>query len=686
MFPLRRAKRASRPKRPPEQRRGRLVRLLFVALVLAATWAVGYLLPIPVASALAKVGFWLGVVGLAAGLGWSLYQRLLWHVGGRLAFSYLLIGLVPIPLALVLVLIVAYGLTGFYLGRVFHETVSEIQTELALAAAADGAVGSVEPLTLARYRDGRRVEGDPLAPERWPAWLATGAPAAPEEGVAPEPEGRSLPWVVLPDGTLTLAAAVPSGPAGSGVLALYTGDAEDLVRERSRIWIQVGEIGRGHEVRVRGLEVRVGESELEETTVDEEELEAERERARQRFFDRGSEGDGWVERPFFTWIAIAARPVRLATGEPLADEMGVFLQATPRTVARSLFAPGAELVQGFWVALLGVSFLLLGIYAVAELVAVALIVGISRAVSRLYGATRRVASGDFSVRIPVRRTDQVGAVQRSFNSMAENLQDLVATAAQKELLEKELEIARQVQQSLIPKDLPGGEAVEFSTLFEPSAAIGGDYFDVLRLSDEALAVVVADVSGHGLPTGLRMAMVKAALGVLVTDIGEATEILRRLDGTVRSGYGTGGGRFFVTAVFARIDLQRGELELTNAGHPPTYVVRDGTVEEILLPGSPLGGLGTDYGQRTVPLRDGDVVVWLSDGLIEATDGHDEPFGYEGVERALAGPADSAALVRDRLLAAVGVHTGGRPALDDRTLVVMRYSAGAGANAPDEGHP
>ncbi|MFP3942105.1 MAG: PP2C family protein-serine/threonine phosphatase, partial [Thermoanaerobaculia bacterium] len=553
----------------------------------------------------------------------------------------------------------------------------------ALAAATGGAGGAGEPVALARYRGGRRVEGGAPAPERWPAWLATEAPAAPEEDETPETEGRSLPWVVLPDGTLTLAAAVPSGGAGSGVLAVYTGDAEDLVRERSRIWIQAGEIGRSHAVRVRGLEVRVEGTEPAEGAVDEEELAAERERARERFFDRDARGDDWTERPLFTWVALAARPVELTTGNPLAEEMGVFLQATPRTVARSLFAPGAELVRGFWVALLAVSFLLLGIYAVAELVAGAMIVGISRAVSRLYGATRRVASGDFSVRIPVRRTDQVGAVQRSFNAMAENLQDLVATAAQKELLEKELQIARQVQQSLIPKDLPGGETVEFSTLFEPSAAIGGDYFDVLRLSDEALAVVVADVSGHGLPTGLRMAMVKAALGVLVTETGEADEILRRLDATVRSGYATGDQRrFFVTAVFARVDFHRGVLELTNAGHPPTYVVRDGTVEEILLPGSPLGGLGTDYGQRTVELRDGDVVVWLSDGLIEAADGHDEPFGYEGIERALAGPADSAAQVRDRLLAAVAAHTGGRPAMDDRTLVVMRYTAGHPAGGKD----
>jgi sigma-B regulation protein RsbU (phosphoserine phosphatase) len=230
-----------------------------------------------------------------------------------------------------------------------------------------------------------------------------------------------------------------------------------------------------------------------------------------------------------------------------------------------------------------------------------------------------------------------------------------------------------VQQSLIPTNLPEGEAVEFSTLFEPSAAIGGDYFDVLRLSDQELAVVVADVSGHGLPTGLRMAMVKAALGILVVETHEADEILRRLDGTVRSGDSAGEeARFFVTATFAKVDFREGRVELTNAGHPPTYHLRGGEVEEILLPGSPLGGLGTSYGHATLELESGDAVIWLSDGLIEAADGADEPFGYDQVRATLAGPCESAAQVRDRLLAAVEAHTGGRPARDDRTLVVMRY--------------
>jgi sigma-B regulation protein RsbU (phosphoserine phosphatase) len=268
--------------------------------------------------------------------------------------------------------------------------------------------------------------------------------------------------------------------------------------------------------------------------------------------------------------------------------------------------------------------------------------------------------------------------------MTEHLEQLVSTATQKEILEKELAIARDLQKSLIPIDLPSDEGVEFATLFEPSAAIGGDYFDILRLGEDRLAVIIADVSGHGLPTGLRMAMLKAALTILATQHVEPEDILEHLDAVVRLDRD---GRFFVTATFAVVDFRRGTLDITNAGHPPTYVLSGGSVREVLLPGSPLGGLGHTYGRETVPLRPGDVVVWLSDGFIEARDDDSEPFGYCGVEEALGdvaataadvegGTGPAAAVVRDHLVAAVNRHTRGGSPEDDRTLVVMRYKRAA----------
>jgi phosphoserine phosphatase RsbU/P len=188
---------------------------------------------------------------------------------------------------------------------------------------------------------------------------------------------------------------------------------------------------------------------------------------------------------------------------------------------------------------------------------------------------------------------------------------------------------------------------------------------------------VADVSGHGLSAGLRMAMLKAALVMLVEQRLPAQDVFARLNRLVRDGQGNIGARPLVTATLARFDPRSGALELTNAGHVPTYVLRRTEVEEVMLPSPPLGVLGDRYARADVELEPGDLVVWLSDGLIETADPDGEPFGFDRVHAALGGRG-TAAQVRDRLLAKVADHSRGAPPADDRTLVVLRYLAGAAA--------
>ena len=139
-----------------------------------------------------------------------------------------------------------------------------------------------------------------------------------------------------------------------------------------------------------------------------------------------------------------------------------------------------------------------------------------------------------------------------------------------------------------------------------------------------------------------------------------------------------GERSFVTASLSLFDPATGCFELTNAGHPPAYLVRgDGQVEEILVPGMPLGAtasLAVPPGEARGTLAPGDALVWLSDGLIECVNTAGEQFGYDRVRQHLAGAPTSAEHLRNRLLGAIHRHTGGLPADDDRTLVVMVYRA------------
>lgn len=648
-----------RPARPPRRYRAIVVTAILVAalpLVVLAFLDIPYVTP---ASQVLLAG--IAVLGLLWLL-WKAYRSFLYKVGRRLAFSYFLLGVLPIPLVLVLLTVVAYILAGFYLGQLYRDALEDLNVELRTLARERAAVfaqagrppaptDTVGDVAFAYYRGGRQVGGDPRLPRTWPAWLETGPNAV--HFVEPE------------DGIATLATA--ASREGAGVVALWTGSLDQEISRRGDLWIEMTRPDDPNIVRIemfgRRLPLRRINREKEEAGESE------------KFFKHRSQGEGYWDRPVLWWGDMSG-PVRdLATGRMVLNRLSVTLTSTPRTVQRHLFVSSGEVNSAAWGTLVLVAALLFDVYVVAALMAGFMIVGLSRAVNRLSQATTAVRAGDFGVRIPVKRRDQIGDLQRSFNEMAAHLESSVAAAAQKEILEKELQIARNVQTSLIPSNLPAGEGIEFATLFEPSAAIGGDYFDVLRLTETEIAVVIADVSGHGLSTGLRMAMLKAALLILIEETRDPEEILRRLDSVVRNN----DDRTFVTATLAIVDLARGTLCLTNAGHPPTYLIRGSQVQEILLPGSPLGGLGHSYGKATVPLEPGDLVVWLSDGLIEAADGESEPFGYDRVAETLAAgrAGQTATEVRDRLLSAIGGHVGELPPSDDRTLVVMRYrSSGA----------
>ena len=649
-------------------------RYILLPLAVAAALLLGVaLLHIPFLSTFAALGL-VGVFFLFfAWLVFRAYQGFLWRVGRRLAFSYFLVGALPIPMVLLLLGAGAYLLSGFFLSHLYRDAQRDLQAEVEGAAhgrlealvqsdgapptAATAPTGTPRPgekptIAWADYRNGKRVRGDSRAPAAWPSWLA---PLAPSEPHAAEPR-----FFVLPDGTPTIAAARSRN--GFGAVAFLTESPSRELSVRSDLWVEV------HRPDSPASVVQIGWGERELPVLrDRRSSDPNGARA---FFAARSQRTFW-DRSLLWWAQVSGPVHDLSTGREVAEHLTVGLTGTPRILFNHLFASTDGVDANAWAVLVVLAFLLFDVYAVAAIMAVVMIVGLSRAVNRLYQATTAVRDGDFSFRIPVRRRDQVGELQRSFNEMSANLETLVAASAQKELLEKELLLARDVQKSLIPSDLPSGQGIDFATLFAPSAAIGGDYFDVLRLSETKLAIIIADVSGHGLSTGLRMAMVKAALLILVEETHEPVEIFHRLHTMLRADRSS---RFFVTATLGIIDLQAGTLQLTNAGHPPTYVLRDGHVEEVLLPGSPLGGLGQTYGHDTREILRGDLLVWLSDGLIEAENKAGEPFGYDNIVRALetaAVPGATATSVRDRLLAAIASHVGDVPPADDRTLVVVR---------------
>lgn len=604
-------------------------------------------------------------------------RRFLWRVSRRLAFSYFLFGIVPITLLLFLCLVTAYILSGFFLGHLYHDQMQDLAQELQLAARER--LQSLHhrqlsepqedlPIVFAYYKNGLRVAGSSEAPRKWQDWWPT-------DDLQGDP--GELPLLATDHGGLTLMAAARQGRFG--VVALWDDDLGREIAQRSGIWV---EFVRPEDRQTRTLEINVFLRRYPVKFGREVAASAEIE----AFLKEGVEEPGLLDRPLLMWVEIW-RPLieqGVEGSEDGPDPEGIayaHLTSSIRVIAHHLIPRSAEIDAQALIALAFTTFLLFSMYLVAALLAMVMITGLSRAVNRLTEFTQRVQEGDFSARIKVQRRDQIGALQNSFNTMAANLHTLVDQAAQKEILEKDLFIAQELQHSLLPDTLAAPKTLRFATHFEPCSAIGGDYYDLLRTHDGRLAVVVADVAGHGISAGLRMAMVKSTLQVLCEHEYQPEEMLRQVHRFLRKGLRQG-QRSLVTMTLALIDPENGRLDIFNAGHPPTYLLRSGTVREILLPSLPLGSFGSEiaaqYGCSQLALEPEDVVLWLSDGLVEAVDAQGEAFGYQRVISTLQGIPGGPENARNHLLAAVQKHTDDFPLEDDRTVVVMAYRPSSGA--------
>ena len=605
-------------------------------------------------------------------------RRFLWRVSRRLAFSYFLFGIVPITLLFLLCLVTAYILSGFFIGHLYHDHMQTLAEELQFAAherlqALDhrhtvrGEDGL--PIQFAYYKNGQRFAGADAAPQRWQDWW----PSEKAQGVP-----RILPLLVTPEGQVTLMATARQGRLG--VVALLDQDLGREIADRSGLWVDFV-LPEDRQTPTYEVNVFLRRYPLKFSRGEKASAEL------QAFLAEGVEEPSLIDRPWLVWVEIWQPVIEFRTlnrGDGPDPEAFIYANLTTslRVLGHHLISRSAEIDGLALVALTFMAFLLFAIYVVAALLALVMITGLSRAVNRLTEFTYRVQEGDFNARIKVQRSDQLGALQTSFNTMAENLHSLVGQAAQKEILEKDLSIAKELQHSLLPDTLAAPQTLRFATHFEPCSAIGGDYYDLLATCEGGLAVVIADAAGHGISAGLRMAMVKSALQVLCESEEDPKEVLHQVHRVLKKSVRQG-QRSFVTLTLAVVDPESGALDLYNAGHPPTYLLRGGNVREIVLPSPPPGTFGTGYAHYKVQLEPGDVVLWLSDGLVEAANARGEVFGYDRVLKVLEDIEGGPEQVRDHLLAALHKHTGNFPLEDDRTVVVMGYRGGS---SPDGSSP
>ncbi|HEX5060306.1 MAG TPA: SpoIIE family protein phosphatase [Kofleriaceae bacterium] len=254
-------------------------------------------------------------------------------------------------------------------------------------------------------------------------------------------------------------------------------------------------------------------------------------------------------------------------------------------------------------------------------------------------------------------------------------------AAQRALLSRQVELAATVQAQLLPTKGPHvhGDITVVGTWL-PASRCAGDFWGVYPLGERRVLVAIGDVAGHGIASSMVTAAAAAAVDVAVRRYGkdlELTNLITALDAAVRR---VGGGQLSMTAFAAVLDPDAREIRFISCGHTTPYLVRPGDeleLQALVGRGNPLGG-GGSVGAKVLqkPLKAGDLVVWYTDGVIEAQDAGGEAFGDRRLQRMLRRldrAQFTAPAVHNVLYASVAAHRSGVPREDDETLVVAQFA-------------
>lgn len=257
----------------------------------------------------------------------------------------------------------------------------------------------------------------------------------------------------------------------------------------------------------------------------------------------------------------------------------------------------------------------------------------------------------------------------------ENAQ-LIKRVTQEATLRKELEIARTMQQSLLPAKDPILSGIEVAGYSMAANDVGGDYYDYFLINEGQLAIAVGDVTGHGVSSGLLMACAKGGVLTLVSVDPAPQAVMFGLNNLICT---TGGKRNLMSFIYAVFDNQQHQLELTNAGHPYPYLYKaaSGQVEPLEISAYPLGvKRNTPYQTLTIRLQPGDTLVFYTDGIVEAQNLDGDLYGYQRLEETIAAYGERSALeLKDAILESAKTFAGGQPFEDDITLVVLRVHLG-----------
>lgn len=621
---------------------------------------------------------WIWFVITLSLLAWRLWRWMTYRVGVRLFITYLLIGVLPLVFATAFAAIGLYIMMGQYtsvrVGSEFDrfgwsllddcedviEIASDAGPESAFSAleeiASDPPHGLSRVLWWARIDNRTEARGGELENLDF-EWL---------------PVGNS--WNMARRGETTYSVTAFRAPSGDRVVALIPFDDVTASDLSSQWWFDIAflELDEAH---VSAMESDEGEEREVSAEASSDgalniSIDGDRVSGDNLWPEWTEGGEGFFSQPYVVWFRVIVGLISLESGEALEDSNQLaLLRTSPRNVWHDFTLSRYELATELWGAVAALGLFFLVCYGMAMATSAAMILSITRSTSRLTAGARAIERGDFDHRVPVKRRDQLGDLARTFNHMTDSVQSMLADVAEKERLARELELAREIQESLLPASNIDVGPISVRATFQPATEVGGDYFDVFPISEDRLVVTIGDVAGHGLSTGLLMASLKSSVAALVFEGYGGTDLIEKVNHLLME-HGQMGA--MVTLAVVEIELGEGRLVLANAGHCPALLIHpDGRLEELLAGSPPMGGRLCSPTSLVRQFPVDSRLILYSDGLVEAVSPDGEPFGYQRLEQVVGASTDSPGSgLTTTILDALAEHADGVPAADDLTILIV----------------
>ncbi len=304
------------------------------------------------------------------------------------------------------------------------------------------------------------------------------------------------------------------------------------------------------------------------------------------------------------------------------------------------------------------------------------LVSLIRLMDQLLPVVVMTAWGNVDLAVEAMRRGASDFVQKPWDNrqLLQKLHHQVSRAKMQRLAQRqqddELREAREIQEKLLPKSLPEVPGYEVAGMTQPKRFVGGDYYNVMRVDADHIALCIADVAGKGLPAALLMSSFQAALRPLMSQNLAPRELCGRLNRILCDLTPVGK---FISFFYAVLNASDRQLTYCNAGHNPPLLIRaDGRSTELNAAGAVLGQFPSwRYEQSDIEISSGDKLVVFTDGLVEACDVDEEPFGDDKVVRiARENPGSNARDLMGLLTQAASQHCGGH-FQDDASLIVLR---------------